>query len=192
MEAIVILPRDMLYSTDISVTLQISAGNQQNGKTVKQRNRKNIAELFGHDSKTIHKHIANAIKEEFADEMVVANFATITEYGAIKGKSQTNHARFAVLQALKRRPRKYLFQLYQLTFEAASPRVVISILETTTPFRSPPRKDCFHYEINIIIEKREKGREKKGKDTEKTGKEGARKNKGRPYCRPDLRHRHIG
>ena len=60
-EAIVILPRDMLYSTDISVKLRISAGNQQNGKTVKQRNRKNIAELFGRDSKTIRKHIANAI-----------------------------------------------------------------------------------------------------------------------------------
>lgn len=138
-EAIVILPRNMLYSTDISVKLRISAGNQQNGKTVKQRNRKNIAELFGRDSKTIH--IANAIKEELADEMVVANFTTITEYGAIKGKSQTNHARFAVLQALKRRPRKYLFQLYQLTFEAAPSRVVISILETTTPLCSPlPKK----------------------------------------------------
>lgn len=95
-EAIVILPRDMLYSTDISVKLRISAGNQQNGKTVKQRNRKNIAELFGRDSKTIRKHIANAIKEELADEMVVANFATTTGHGAIKGKSQTNHARFAV------------------------------------------------------------------------------------------------
>ena len=160
-EAIVILPRNTLYSTDISVTLRISAGNQQNGKTVKQRNRKNIAELFGRDSKTIHKHIANAIKKELADEVVVANFATTTEHGAIKGKSQTNHARFAVLQALKRRPRKYLFQLYQLTFEAAPSRVVISKMETTTPFRSPPRKDCFHYEINIIIEKREKGHEEK-------------------------------
>ena len=96
MEAIVILPRNTLYSTDISVTLRISAGNQQNGKTVKQRNRKNIAEVFGRNLKTIHKHIANAIKEELADEVVVANFATITEYGAIKGKSQTNHARFAV------------------------------------------------------------------------------------------------
>lgn len=99
----------MLYSTDINVTLWILASNQQNGKTVKQRNRKNIAELFGRDSKTIRKHIVNAIKEELADEVVVANFATTTEYGAIKGKSQTNHARFAVLQALKRRPRKYLF-----------------------------------------------------------------------------------
>ena len=137
-EAIVILPRNMLYSTDISVTLRISAGNQQNDKTVKQRNRKNIAELFGRNSKTILKHIANAIKEELAGEMVVANFATTTEHGAIKGKSQTNHARFAVLQALKRRPRKYLFQLYQLTFEAASFRVVISKMETTTPLCSPP------------------------------------------------------
>ncbi len=111
--------------------------------------------------KTSLKHIANAIKEELADEVVVANFATITEYGAIKGKSQTNHARFAVLQALKRRPRKYLFQLYQLTFEAAPFRVVISKMETTTSLCSPPRKDCFHYEINIIIEKREKGHEEK-------------------------------
>lgn len=99
----------MLYSTDISVKLRISAGNQQNGKTVKQRNRENIAELFGRDSKTIRKHIANAIKEELADEVVVANFATTTEHGAIKGKSQTNHARFAVLQALKRRPRNTYF-----------------------------------------------------------------------------------
>lgn len=86
----------MLYSTDISVTLRISAGNQQNDKTVKQRNRKNIAEPFGHGSKTIHKHIANAIKEELAGEMVVANFATITEHSVIKGKNQTNHTRFAV------------------------------------------------------------------------------------------------
>ena len=96
MEAIVILPRNMLYSTDISVTLRISAGNQQNGKTVKQRNRENIAEPFGRDSKTIRKHIANAIKEELADEVVVANFATTTEHSVIKGKSQTHHARFAV------------------------------------------------------------------------------------------------
>ena len=37
-----------------------------------------IAELFGRDSKTIRKHIANAIKEELAGEVVVANFATTT------------------------------------------------------------------------------------------------------------------
>ena len=73
---------------------------------MKLRNRKNIAELFGHDSKTIRKHIVNAIKEELAGEVVVANFATTTEYGAIKGRSQTHHARFAVLQALKRRTKE--------------------------------------------------------------------------------------
>ena len=39
-----------------------------------------------------------------------------------------------------------------------SKEVVISKMETTTPFRSPPRKDCFHH---IIIEKREKGHEEK-------------------------------
>ena len=46
-EAIVILPRNMFYSTDISVTLWILAGNrkartvEQNGKMVKYRNREN-------------------------------------------------------------------------------------------------------------------------------------------------------
>ena len=46
-EAIVILPRNMCYSTDISVTLWILAGNrkahtvEQNGKLVKYRNREN-------------------------------------------------------------------------------------------------------------------------------------------------------
>ena len=46
-EAIVILPRNMFYSTDISVTLWILAGNrkaravEQNGELVKYRNREN-------------------------------------------------------------------------------------------------------------------------------------------------------
>ena len=46
-EAIIILPRNMFYSTDISVTLWILAGNrkartvEQNGKIVKYRNREN-------------------------------------------------------------------------------------------------------------------------------------------------------
>lgn len=59
-----------------------------------------IAELFGRDSKTIRKHIANAIKEELAGEVVVANFATTTEYGAIKGKSQTHDVRFYNLDVI--------------------------------------------------------------------------------------------
>ena len=53
-------------------------------------NRQQMAELFGRDVKTIGKHIGNALKEELADEVVVANFATTTPHGAIPGKTQTH------------------------------------------------------------------------------------------------------
>ena len=44
-------------------------------------NRKQLAELFGRDVKTIGKHINNALKEEL-DNSVVANFATTaSDYG---------------------------------------------------------------------------------------------------------------
>ena len=44
-------------------------------------NRKQLAELFGRDVKTIGKHINNALKEEL-DNSVVANFATtVSDYG---------------------------------------------------------------------------------------------------------------
>ena len=56
-----------------------------------------IAELFGRDSR---KHIANAIKEELAGEVVVANFATTTEHGAIEGKNQTHEVRFYNLDVI--------------------------------------------------------------------------------------------
>ena len=39
-------------------------------------NANQMAELFGRDSKTIRKHINNAIREELAGEVVVAKFAT--------------------------------------------------------------------------------------------------------------------
>ena len=42
-----------------------------------------MAELFGRDSKTIRKHIDNAIREELADEVVVAKFETTTQHGAM-------------------------------------------------------------------------------------------------------------
>lgn len=50
--------------------------------------------------KTIRKHIANAIKEELAGEVVVANFATTTEHGAIEGKNQTHEVRFYNLDVI--------------------------------------------------------------------------------------------
>ena len=53
-------------------------------------NRQQIATLFGRDVKTIGKHINNVFSEgELIKEVVVANFATTTQHGAIAGKTQT-------------------------------------------------------------------------------------------------------
>ena len=53
-------------------------------------NAEQMATLFDRDSKTIRKHINNALKEELSDEVVVAKFATTTQHGAIEGKTQTH------------------------------------------------------------------------------------------------------
>ncbi len=55
-------------------------------------NRNQIAEFFGRDVKTIGKHINNIFKEgELIKEVVVAKFATTTQHGAIKGKTQVEN-----------------------------------------------------------------------------------------------------
>lgn len=53
-------------------------------------NTEQMATLFDRDSKTIRKHINNALKEELQSEVVVANFATTTKHGAIEEKTQTH------------------------------------------------------------------------------------------------------
>ena len=57
-----------------------------------------LATLFGRDYKTISKHINNALKEELADEVVVAKFATTTQHGAIEGKTQTHEVEYFNLE----------------------------------------------------------------------------------------------
>jgi len=53
-------------------------------------NRQQLAALFGRDVKTIGKHINNVFSEGELDRKVtVANFATVTQHGAIKGKTRT-------------------------------------------------------------------------------------------------------
>ena len=42
-----------------------------------------MADLFGRDTKTICKHIHNAINEELSGSVVVAKFASTTKHGAI-------------------------------------------------------------------------------------------------------------
>ena len=60
--------------------------------------RQQLATLFGRDYKTISKHINNALKEELADEVVVAKFASTTQHGAMEGKTQTHEVEFFNLE----------------------------------------------------------------------------------------------
>lgn len=60
--------------------------------------RQQLATLFGRDYKTISKHINNALKEELADEVVVAKFATTTKHGAMEGKTQTREKEYFNLE----------------------------------------------------------------------------------------------
>ena len=67
-----------------------------------------MAKLFDRDSKTIRKHINNALMEELKDDVVVAKFATTTKHGAIEGKTQTRDLDYYNL--------KELLQLYLYIF----------------------------------------------------------------------------
>ena len=60
--------------------------------------RQQLATLFGRDYKTISKHINNALKEELADEVVVAKFANTTKHGAMEGKTQTREKEYFNLE----------------------------------------------------------------------------------------------
>ena len=74
----------ILFETkDREVSLQV----QMQDDTV-WLTRSQMAELFDRDVKTIGKHINNAIKEELAEQVVVAKFATTTQHGSIPGKTQ--------------------------------------------------------------------------------------------------------
>lgn len=63
-------------------------------------NRAQMAELFDRDIKTIGKHIANARREELENQVVVANFATTTQHGALPGKTQTHMTEYYNLDVI--------------------------------------------------------------------------------------------
>ena len=57
--------------------------------------RKQLSVLFDRDVKTIGKHIVNVFRDgELVREVVVAKFATTTQHGAIKDKTQTNFVEY--------------------------------------------------------------------------------------------------
>ena len=75
----------LFTSADGKVSLSVAVENE----TV-WLNRTQMSELFDRDIKTIGKHIANARREELAEQVVVAKFATTTQHGAQTGKTQTH------------------------------------------------------------------------------------------------------
>jgi len=75
----------ILYQPDNSVALEVVLENE----TV-WLNRQQMSMLFDRDIKTIGKHINNALKEELAENPVVANFATTEKKPTV--------AKFATLQ----------------------------------------------------------------------------------------------
>ena len=86
----------ILFETeDSEVSLQVQVQDETVWLT-----RNQMAELFDRDVKTIGKHINNAIKEELAEQVVVAKFATTTQHGAIKGKTQTHMTDFYNLDVI--------------------------------------------------------------------------------------------
>ncbi|MBN9350359.1 MAG: virulence RhuM family protein [Chitinophagaceae bacterium] len=64
-------------------------------------NRQQLALLFGRDVKTIGKHINNVFSEgELIREVVVAKFATTTQHGAIKNKTQIQQVEYYNLDVI--------------------------------------------------------------------------------------------
>ena len=87
----------VLYKTD-ELTTQIEVRIENETAWL---NRLQIATLFGRDVKTIGKHINNVFSEgELEKEVVVAKFATTTQHGAIKGKTQTYYVEYYNLDVI--------------------------------------------------------------------------------------------
>ncbi|MBQ6983702.1 MAG: virulence protein RhuM/Fic/DOC family protein [Paludibacteraceae bacterium] len=80
---------------DNTVQLDVRMENETVWLTASQ-----MAHLFGRDVKTIRKHINNALREELADEVVGAKFASTTQHGAMEGKTQTNEVMFYNLEMI--------------------------------------------------------------------------------------------
>ena len=83
-------------SADNKIELQVNLD-----KETVWLNRQQLATLFNRDIKTIGKHINNAFEEgELDGNAVVANFATTTQHGAIKGKTQTQNPEYYNLDVI--------------------------------------------------------------------------------------------
>ena len=85
----------VLYQPDETIKLEVRLENETVWLNAVQ-----MADLFDRDEKTVRKHINNALKEELEGSMVVANFATTTQHGAISGKTQVHNVNFYNLDVI--------------------------------------------------------------------------------------------
>jgi len=74
-------------STDGNIKLDVNLENETVWLSLEQMSR-----LFGRDKSVISRHIKHIFEDgELEREKVVANFATTTKHGALKGKTQTHN-----------------------------------------------------------------------------------------------------
>lgn len=91
------MEREIVLFEDNGLKLEVPVTPEQ--ETV-WLNRAQMAALFDRDVKTIGKHIANARREELDGQVVVANFATTTQHGAMAGKTQTHRTEYYNLDVI--------------------------------------------------------------------------------------------
>jgi len=85
-----------IYQPDHTVQLEVIMNQETVWLTQAQ-----MVQLFNRDKSVISRHIKNIFDEEELDEkVVVANFATTTQHGAIKGKLQTKDTLFYNLDVI--------------------------------------------------------------------------------------------
>lgn len=92
-----IVEKEIVLFEDNGLKLEVPVTPEQ--ETV-WLNRAQMAELFDRDIKTIGKHIANARREELENQVVVANFATTTQHGALPEKTQTHMTEYYNLDVI--------------------------------------------------------------------------------------------
>lgn len=87
---------EIYKSSDNKIELQVNLDKDTVWLTQKQ-----MALLFGKNKMTISEHISNVFKEgELDEKVVVRNFLTTTQHGAIQGKTQTFNVKYYNLDVI--------------------------------------------------------------------------------------------
>lgn len=87
----------IIYQTEDGLTkIDVSMQDETVWLTQEQ-----MAELFQRDKSTISRHIKNIFAEgELSEKVVVAEFATTSQHGAMEGKTQSNITKFYNLDVI--------------------------------------------------------------------------------------------